>query len=258
VAGKIDPMSLPLFILSALGYRTVGRAYQSEFIYPRNGIQGFINFMATTIRNKIRLNEDVGKLKYRKGKWIIHEMEFDIVVSTIPLPELLWRLELNDVQKKYDELRWNNTRFVMIGLKEGCRFGKYHNCHWAFFKWNEIFYRLTFMHNFSDRFLPTVVAEVTDRNSKEVKDFVLKDLLMLGVIEHRKDIATMFERMVEYTYPIPTIKSDLLITCIENRLERYNLHLVGRSGRWKYINMDGVIKEVDEYVANAFNNNRRD
>lgn len=254
VSGKIDPMSVHLFILSALGYRTIGRAYQSKFVYPLNGIQEFIEHTAADIRDRIQINKEVTEMKYKNGRWLVHEEEFDRVVSTIPLPELLKILGINEALN----LKWNNTRFIMIGLKPGCTFGKYHDCHWAFFKGAEIFYRLTFMHNFSNKFPAAVVAEVTDKYNVELRKYVVSDLLRAGIILGRDCIAEIAEKRVEYTYPIPTIGTSSLVEVIENELRELNLHLLGRNGRWRYINMDGVIKEVDEYVTTVISNNRGD
>jgi len=256
VSGKIDPMSLPSFILSVLGRKTIGREYQSNFIYPKAGIQGFINYTADCIQDRIRINSGIRNLGYKKKQWFVNGIKFDRIISTIPLPELLKLLDLPKIQKEYKKFKWNDTFFVMVGLKEGKRFGKFHDLHWAFFKENEIFYRLTFMHNFSENFPPAVVAEVTDRGMNSVKEFVIYDLLNKKVIESGGDISAVTCQRIQYTYPIPTLNADTLVGEIEKELQNYNLHLLGRSGRWRYINMDDVIKEVDEYASKNFGNNR--
>jgi hypothetical protein len=113
--------------------------------------------------------------------------------------------------KIYPELKWNNTYFVLVGLAKGLRFNFIHDCHWVFFKGDEVFYRVTLMHNFSDLFPPALVAEVTQKeglcakSKEEIGDLVVQDLLRLGIVASAKEIARTDIKLVEYTYAIPTL-----------------------------------------------------
>jgi len=258
VSNKIEPMSVSKFLLTALGVKTIGRIYQSKFLYPQGGIQELVDHLAKPIQNKIYLNHKIGGVNYNNGRWRVCGDKVDKVVSTVPLPELLKRLNIKGIPKEQKELKWNDTHFTMVGLQQGCDFDKFHNCHWVFFKEDEIFYRLTFMHNFSKSFLPTVVAEVTDRGEKDVGRKVIDGLINARVLKTHGDIAVTKTVRVPYTYPIPTIQSKEVVDQIERRLRSYNLHLLGRNGRWQYINMDGILKEVDEHVEDIISNSRRD
>lgn len=259
VSFRIEAPSVINFILSVLGKKIIGRAYQAKFIYPKQGIQKFINYTATDIKDNILLNSNVEKLIKYRNRWTIitdngMKNQADIVISTIPLVELLKKIDIEGVKKEYDVFKWNNTFFVMIGLKKKDDFRLINNCHWAFFKGNEVFYRITLMHNFSSEFLPALVAEITQKGTilnkteEEIKNFVIKDLIRIGVIDSTDQIAETDIKLVKYTYPIPTIGLEAVKENIYNILRKHNIFLLGRNGKWDYINMDRVILNVHEFV----------
>lgn len=259
-ASKIEPASAIDFILNALGKKTIGRAYQAKFLYPKQGIQKLVDYTAGDIRDKIMLNSEVTKLSKDNTGWTVVtangiKIKADIVVSTIPLVELLKKINIDGLEKEYNALRWNNTFFVMVGLKKGYNFRFIENCHWVFFKENESFYRITLMHNFSSEFPPALVAEITekssilDKNEEEIKKFVVDDLLRLGIVVSKDQIALTDIKLLKYTYPIPTIGLEDIKERIANILREHNLFLLGRNGNWDYINMDGVILTVQNFVT---------
>ncbi len=260
VSSKIEPASAIDFILSILGGKSVGRAYQAKFIYPKRGIQKLIDYTAKDFKDNIILNANVEKLVKLPHKWIIItdkgiKKEADAIVSTIPLAELLKKIDIEGVKKEYDVLKWNNTFFVMVGLKKEASFQLINDCHWAFFKEDEIFYRITLMHNFSSEFLPVLVAEITqkgtilDKSEEEIKEGVIEDLIRLGIIGLRSQIAEVDIKLLNYTYPIPTLGLDDFKIKLANILEKNNIFLLGRNGNWDYINMDGVILNVQKIVT---------
>jgi len=258
VSSKIEPAPAIEFILNALGKPSVGRAYQAKFIYPKHGIQELINHTAKNIKYNILLNTNIKKLIKQGDQWTIitdknNNQKVDTIVSTIPLPELLKKIDINGLEKEYNELKWNDTFFIAIGLKKGCRFDLIKDCHWVFFKESEIFYRITLMHNFSSKFLPVVVAEVTlkgniiNKSKEEIKNLVIEDFVRLGIINSRDQIAEADIKLLKYTYSIPAVGLEKIKKKIRIILEKHKLFLLGRNGNWDYINMDGVIQKVKEF-----------
>jgi len=263
VKSKIEPASAIDFLSSALFKNKVGRAYQAKFIYPRQGIQQLIDYTARDIKENILLNVDVKKLSRHKKKWTIladngMEKEADIVISTIPLVEFLKKVDLDGLRKEYDVFKWNNTFFVMIGLKREYGFQLVKDCHWVFFKEDEIFYRATLMHNFSSEYLPVLVAEVTQKNNlrnktqEEIKNLVIKDLIRVGILDSVEQIARTDIKLVDYTYPIPTVGLEQIKKNISDALKTNNIFLFGRNGNWDYINMDGVILNAQKFITENF------
>jgi len=259
---KIEPAPVMEFILTALGKNTVGRAYQAKFIYPKMGIQALCDFTARDIQTNIRRNADVDKLTPIGKKWSIilkngETQEADYLISTIPLVELLKKLPFNDLPLKQDVFRWNNTFFIMIGLQKGCPIHLIKDCHWVFFKEDEIFYRLTLMHNLSSGFPPAIVAEITrkgaivNKSPEEIREQVVRDLVRRNIIESESHVTATDIRLIEYTYPIPTEGLEQEKQRLAQLLRAHNIFLLGRNGNWDYINMDGVIRKVKDFIDNT-------
>lgn len=263
VGSKIEPAPIIDFMLSVLGKKTTGRAYQAKFLYPKKGISKLVEHTAKDISDKIVLNFEIKKLIRDRDGWRIisdngTEAIADIIVSTIPLVELIKYIEIAGVEKEYDIFKWNDTFFVMIGLKKGhdCQVAK--DCQWVFFKDNEVFYRLTLMSNFSPELSPAIVAEITrkdyvcNKTEKEIEDLVIKDLIRLRIIGSVDLIAETDIRLLKHTYPIPTVGLEETKELIRKKLEAHSIFLLGRNGNWDYINMDGVILKVQEFLTDKF------
>ena len=267
VSAKITPAPVKDFLLAALGKKVVGRRYQAKFIYPLDGIQAFVDETARSFLNQIRCDSAVVELEKAEEKWRIvcengQVEEVDRIVSTMPLVELLKIIENPAVKREYDVLKWNDTHFVMIGLKEGCAFNVMRQCHWGFFKEDEIFYRITMMRNFSEKFLPAMVAEITNKghytslNEEDIKARVIEDLLRCRIIEKEDDIAAVELRFVPHTYPIPTVGVQKVKNALTDILQQEHIYLLGRNGHWDYINMDGVLQKVKAFMRTQFEEGR--
>lgn len=253
---KIEPASFYDFFLSALGKKVVGRAHQADFFYPKQGVQSFINHTARNIKNNIVLSQDVEKLERNNNLWEVATKDGKKyvgtdIVSTIPLPELITKANLKSGNELIKKFRWNNTYFILVGLKNGQRFNYINDCQWIFFKGKEIFYRLSMMHTFSKKFPTSLIAEITKKDiinnmsQTEIVDRVVDDLVGLKILDSKNQIAVTDIKLVEHTYPIPTIGLSESKLDIHEEAKKLRLHLLGRNGNWDYINMDGVLKAVE-------------
>lgn len=264
VGSKIEPASFREFVTNIVMRNKIGREYQAKFIYPVCGIGSLIDYLKSAIAERIQLDSEVVRLVRNGKKWVIItrsglRQEVDALISTMPLAELLHCLDLPGIEKEYPVLKWNNTFFVMVGLRSGCNFNFAKDCHWVFFKSNEIFYRITLMHNFSSRFSPAVVAEITDKDGisprphEKITQTVINDLIASGIIASSQDITRTDIRLANYTYPIPTVGLEPVKEKIKTILARNNIFLFGRNGNWDYMNMDMVIKKSQEFSDNLTN-----
>lgn len=114
VTSKIEPMSVRDFVLNLLGRRKIGRQHQSRFIYPKKGIQELIDRTGSGMRDKILLGSCIKRLHKENGRWIITtesgvNIQAEVIVSTIPLVELLTKVDIEGINKSYDEFAWNDT-----------------------------------------------------------------------------------------------------------------------------------------------------
>ncbi|MFH1723560.1 MAG: FAD-dependent oxidoreductase [Elusimicrobiota bacterium] len=256
---KIDPEP-PLRLLRHCFVRgSVGRGYQARFLYPKKGAGALTDAVAETVKDRIRTGWRVSRLEPVGRRWRIvpaqgAPVEADSVVSTIPLPELLKALGDPRLLGYQESFRGNDTYVVAVGLKEACRFGRFGDCHWVFFAGPEVFYRVTLMNSLSDERPPTLVAEITRKGPSSAAGIdgivgrVLRDLIASGMLpgEHAVDLAQ--GHLERYTYPIPTLGLARAREAVERRLSGRGIFLAGRSGRWSYINTDGVFLGAEAFV----------
>jgi UDP-galactopyranose mutase len=64
-------------------------------------------------------------------------------------------------------------------------------------------------------------------------------------------------KLVEYTYPIPTVGLEEVTNKLRKVFEKNNIFLLGRNGNWEYINMDGVILNVDKFITEYISSYRK-
>lgn len=259
VKQKIEPERPWAVMRHAFVAGSVGRVYQSRFIYPVKGGAGAIaDAVAGPIRSRIRTGAPVRTMRPSSQGWRVGcgdgtSHEASSVVSTIPLPELLDAMADADLSRHREAFAFNDTHFVVIGLKRGRDFARFRNCQWVFFAGPETFYRVTLMHNFSSARPPTIVAEITRKGgssarSEDLIRQVEEDLIGAGIIGAENDVGFTHAWLERYTYPIQTLELGTAREAVERRLQDRRLFLLGRMGRWEYINTDGVFLGVDEFL----------
>lgn len=88
----------------------------STFYYPfHGGIQSFANAMAEGL--KINVDTAVNSLENKNGKWIVNmEEEFDLIISTLPLPEVKDILKdiPQSVYRCMEDLKYNSLTTVLF------------------------------------------------------------------------------------------------------------------------------------------------
>jgi protoporphyrinogen oxidase len=248
VSGKIHPSPVEEIVRVALGEHIVGRQYQARFIYPKDGLSALIERMAAPIMDRVKLNFRVSRIEPIQHGFSVLSVGGESVVcsalvSTIPLPFLGELIPAWDCPRP--QWAYNSTIFYTVLLNKHPA----NEYHWHFFASPRIpFYRLTYMHNFSDRFPPCIVSEMTDHgdNNPTERDTV-DALVRLGLIQAswvecvRRDYAVC-------TYPIPTLKSEAEKHDVIRFYQSQRIYPLGRAGSWSYINVDQVIMQVWEKI----------
>jgi len=80
---------------------------------------------------------------------------------------------------------------------------------------------------------------------------VIRDLLAAGILGSEDDIGLVAAHREHCTYPIQTLDLDRDRAALERELEPLGVFLLGRSGRWDYVNTDGIFARVRAF-AEAF------
>ena len=259
VSSRVEPSPFFDLIKAFVGGHVVGRPHQSQYLYPRRGIQELIDHSIRDIMANVRLNTCVRAIQRQNYKWVVQtsngtDVSCDAIISTIPLVEVLKMVSIDGLQSHYDALKWNNTCFVMIALERPSALKILKDAHWVFFKKDEIFYRISMMNNLIGVSDPIIVAEITEKDGashgiqSDIENRVVDDLVSCGVINSVSEVNCSDVRRIEYTYPIPTVGLLDVKTHIKKTLASQGIFLFGRNGNWEYLNMDDIILSSREFI----------
>ncbi len=246
----------------------------SRFKFPlRGGTGAIFNAFVPGIKSRVSLNKKCVHIN-TKDKTIFFEdgssASYRHLVSTAPLNELARMLEpaRHDLVQAGEKLAFTSGIMVGLGFSRPCPSDK---C-WMYFPENRApFYRLTYFSNYSPNNVPdenhfSLMAEVSYSSSREiVKSNVINDviqgLINTGIIEESwvSDIVSTSVIDVPYSYPVPTLNRDAVLTAIVPELEKMHIYARGRFGLWIYEigNMDHSVMQGKE-LADALVNHEKE
>ncbi len=238
-----------------------------EFSYPKLGVGRISERLSEEIKksgDEIILNAEVTQVKTvgKKIKSVIvrrngqeEEIEADEVISSIPLNELVARLN-PQVPKEIAEaeagLSFRDEVFVVLFLKSG----KISPDQWIYTQDPSVpFVRFVETDNWSKFLSPpgttSLVFEVAcDRHDKiwEMTDKKLVDWISKEYIKEfktikKEDIAGSFVHRQENEYPVYPVGYEKPLKIIKGYLRKLtNLQIIGRAGMYRYNNMDHTIQ----------------
>ena len=239
--------------------KTKPLGYSSFFWYPRQGgieelVKGFSCGGNGTYLNHQALRIDLDKkhviFKNRRKE------KFDILITTIPLPELgriITGLPQN-IKSNFDKLRWISIYNVNLGIKMNTQPGR----HWIYFPQKNIsFFRAGFFHNFSSSLVPpgkgSLYVDISYSKDKPIrkKDIVprvKKCLKAAGIISDDNEICCENINDIKYGYPVYDKNYKSARKVIVDFLSKNNIVCCGRYGGWRYLSMEDVIIESKQLV----------
>jgi protoporphyrinogen oxidase len=265
VDGRIPRPPVEDIIKSAIGIETEGYTHQSVFSYPLDGgIEALVKAVAQPVLPFIRTGFRVRSVKKAGSSWIIsdgkNEIVADRVISTIPVQHLLPCL--GDVPVTVKEacraLVYNSLICVNIGIK-----GPLPAISWMYIpdktlgKTN----RISFPSNFSRHAAPegcsAVLAEITHQPGDEIASMsdeeltreVVEMLSTMGICKKEQVIFTSIERQ-PFAYVVYDLGYLRNIALVKEYCLSIGIPLVGRFSQFEYLNMDGCIRSVMDFVKN--------
>ncbi len=235
--------------------------YNVEFLYPGKGIGEFTSAFAKGIQIiQGEVNEvDKHYVYFAKGK-----IEYDYLVSTIPLPEFLPMLDLGeDVPANPSILRWNSVFCLNLGIKGNLSFPNFSSSsefssemkspigfHWIYFPEEHFpFYRVGSFSNVSPGMAPegysSIWIEISYRDERPDKDIIDKTIEILSKLGFfDKDFVDYIHPLdIPYAYPIYNKERKEILSSLNKFLNKYKIKLAGRFGSWKYSYMEESILE---------------
>jgi protoporphyrinogen oxidase len=256
VEGRVPDPPLEDVVRSSLGVPTEGYAHQLNFLYPREGgIESLVRGLLPKVA-RIRTGFRVTSVRKRGDAWVVtdgrEEREYDRLVSTIPIPELVRALPEapKDVRVAGQALQHRSLVTVMLGVDRP----QLNDFSWVYFPTPEDgwFNRISFPSNFSDRATPagasSAVAEMTcnagdslwSSTDEALIDHVVTHADQMGIFRRSEVLLSRVER-TRYAYVVFDLDHRRHLDAVRAYADRIGLDLLGRFGQFDYINTDQVI-----------------
>ena len=263
---RLQNISLLRVIKYALIKDNLTKSFQDKFLYTKNGIGVLSNNLARDL--DVRLTEAVTGLvcsKNRIEKVIVNnskEYACRNLISTMPLPQLLEFLPVaEDVKEIANQLQYRSLICIFLILKRE----KFSENHWIYFPEKQIFGRMHEPKNWSIAMVPDknktgICLEIfCNKDSRvwqmpdsELAKRTIQDLSVLLRVDEIEDYAVV---RLEHAYPIYQIGYTQELSKVKNAISIYeNLFLLGRTGAFRYINMDTCLDEGMKLGRNIIHN----
>lgn len=263
VNGRIPRPPVDDVIKSAIGIPTEGYTHQAVFSYPlKGGIEALVRAIAQPIEAFIHCGFPVSSIRRVQDRWEISDgkktIAADRIISTIPLQHLLPALENvpEAVRTACDDLNYNSLICVNIGIQ-----GTVPDISWMYVPDLSLGLsnRISFPSHFSRHAAPagcsSVLAEITHQPGDEVSRFsdaqlvkeVTGTLVAMNVL---KKSQIMYSSVVRqpFAYVVYDLDYQKNIKIIRDYFESISIPLVGRFARFEYLNMDGCIRNVMDFI----------
>jgi protoporphyrinogen oxidase len=266
VDGRIPRPPVEDIIRSAIGIETEGYTHQAVFSYPLDGgIEALIRAIARPIEQFIRTGFRVTSLKKRSNQWEISNGKEVVIadqcICTMPVQHLLTCLTgvPPEVKIAVHALKYNSLICVNIGIK-----GPVPPISWLYVpdpllgKTNRISFPSGYSRHVAPDGCSAILAEITHQPHDEV--IGMNDAeLTIEVVEMLRDMNLITKDQVVYSsverqqfayvvYDLGYLKNIALVKDYFNAL---GIPLVGRFAQFEYLNMDGCIRSVMDYVASS-------
>lgn len=251
---------------SASGKETEGYLHQLYFHYPKEGgFQSLVDSLVLKIQNytKFHLNNEIIKVDISDSIKITtksDQFEFDNVISTMPIHELLPLINPTPPEKVITALKnlmYNSIHITCIKVK-----GDYLGDNFALTVAdpNIIFHRLSKLNFLGDSYCQegytNIMVETTYRNGlkedlphNELEKIILKDLAKLDLI-NIKEVESVITRSFKYAYVIYDNDHRKNTDIVLNYLKSVGITPLGRFGTFEYINSDKAIELAKELAEN--------
>ena len=239
--------------------------FNTEFWYPyHGGIEALPSAFLPKVKN-INLNHEVVTI-YVNKKYVEFKnnkkVYYDKLISTLPLPEIVKRLDEApaSVKKAAQELKNNSVYCVNLGIDRG-KISPYHYIY--FYEPDFLFHRISFPMNLSPYTTPTGCSSVTTEISysqhkkvgrENLTERVIKNLQKAKILRPDDKILVADVADIKCAYVIYDLNHRKNVNIIHDFLRKKDILPCGRFGEWEYFNIDHSIasgkriaEEINQY-----------
>lgn len=264
VDGRIPRPPVEDVIRSAIGIETEGYTHQSVFSYPLDGgIEALVHAIAAPIKKCIRTGFRVVSITKSGGVWKISNGDevimADRCICTMPLQHLLPCLERipPEVKDAAAALKFNSLACVNIGIQ-----GIVPDFSWVYVPdpamgmANRISFPSHYSRNIAPPGCSAVLTEITHQPGDEVASMtddelvqeVTKMLQKMQILKKDQVVFSSVERQ-RFAYVVYDLDYQKNIAVVKDYCSSAGIPLVGRFAQFEYLNMDGCIRSVMDFVA---------
>jgi protoporphyrinogen oxidase len=250
-------------INGALGVNLKGFGYNQEFFYPlEGGIQILPLAFLAQIQN-VQLGKEVEFIDIEKRVVQFQDggtTAYDVLLSTLPLNELLQRLEpcQDEIKKLQRGLRYVSVININLGVdREGIL-----DYHWAYFPEPSYpFYRVGLLSNLSPHMAPKGASALSIEISylpstvlslEKVRMQTMAALVACGILKTNDKILAEKTIVIKHAYVIYDHFRRQHLPRILQFLSANQIYSLGRYGMWEYATMEDAIlqgKEIAERLS---------
>ena len=235
-------------LAGAVGLNDRELGYNTHFIYPRLGIGQLAQGMARRVPN-IELERSPRRIELAARRLVFDDetVDFDVLLSSIPLPKLLGLIdELPPaVRAAAEKLRCSHLDYLDVALRRPS--GR--DFHWAYVPEAKYpFYRVGHYSHFSPALTPpgkaSLYVELADRSRPDLTELlprVAQGLIEMGIIDRPDDIEFARARRIDFAYVIFDHEYFGALDVIRPFLESARIISSGRYGDWNYSAMEDAI-----------------
>lgn len=231
------------------------------FFYPRlGGIQSIVDGFYNKVKERVQLGAPIEKVKTGKVFKVVcanKTLEFERLVSTLPLPELVNALDdvPTEVENAVRKLVYNSLVAVGLGIKRE----KISDKHWLYFPEDKfLFNRVSFPMNFAAATAPagtsSVLAETTflgqPKKGEDYIEDVVAGLSEADILKADDEIVQKSARFFKYAYVVYDLDHRRNVSIIHDFLRERGIVPIGRYSQWEYINMDHCILSAKKAAEN--------
>ena len=264
VDGRIPRPPVDDVIKSAIGIPTEGYIHQSVFAYPLDGgIEALVKAIARPVEPFIKTGFRVCSIKKMHGRWLISDgeetIEADRIISTIPVQHLLAALDgvPENVRKSCHALTYNSLACVNIGVR-----GTVPDYSWLYIpdpalgKTNRVSFPSQYSRHVAPDGCSAILAEITYQpgdpvarmSDAELLGEVSGTLAEMGLVTPDRIVFSSVVRQ-QFAYVVYDRDYQKNIAVVRDYCTGVGIPLVGRFAQFEYLNMDGCLRSVLDFVA---------
>jgi len=252
IGPRVHSPSLEEIVRGALGPNPINQYYVNIFRYPLlGGFGSYVKAVGTAI--DIRCGYEVASIDTKKH-WIEfndgRSTAYDLLISTIPLPELIKNIvdAPTLVRQASANLRYTSLDLINIGVNRDEGFPE---MHWMYFYDEDIlFSRGNFPHRLSPNNAPpgcgSIQVEVYNSKfrplpTQDVLNRSIEQLIKIDLLKKSDQFHVTQEKQIEYANIIFDLERTKNLTITLDYLNDIGISTCGRYGEWAYYWTDDSI-----------------